>query len=108
MIRAQPVEHMRAADAAQSRIQPKRQTIRGFWTYFSLGTLNKAVESLDKYTYTRMKRWLRRKYPKGKNGRKTMKRLWPTLSAQFTQAKRPPKRRASLPGGFAQTESGAQ
>ena len=86
--------------AVESLVKQLNRTIRGFWNYFSMGTRAKALQNMERFTYRRMQRWMKRKHPKGKKWRKQLAQDWPAVAAIFKQARRPPGR-CVLPGGAA-------
>lgn len=93
--------------AAESLAEQLGRTIRGFWNYFSMGTRVKAVQSVERFTYYRMQRWMKRKHPKGGEWQERLAQVWPPLRSVFKQAQRPQGQRAR-PGDFAPTVDFAQ
>jgi len=93
--------------AAKSLAEQLSWTIRGFWNYFSVGTRAKAVQTMERFTYYRMQRWMKRKHPKGGEWRERLAQVWPPLRAIFKQAQRPQSQRAR-PGDSAPTVDFAQ
>ena len=93
--------------AAKSLAEQLSWTIRGFWNYFSMGSRVKALQNMERFTYYRMQRWMKRKHPKGGEWQKQLAHIWPELKAIFQQAQRPPRRQAR-PGTSAQAAGFAQ
>jgi hypothetical protein len=79
--------------AAETLVGNLNRTIRGFWNYFSIGTQAQARTQMEKYTYDRMKSWMKRKHPKGGTWRERLSEVWPEIRALFKPSPRPkPKR----------------
>jgi RNA-directed DNA polymerase len=97
----------RTLPAAKSLAEQLGWTIRGFWNYFSMGSRVKALQNMERFTYHRMQRWMKRKHPKGREWQTQLAQVWPELSAIFKHAQRPPSR-CARPGNSAQAAGFAQ
>ena len=75
--------------AAETLVQHLNRTIRGFWNYFSIGTQAQARTQMEKYTYDRMKSWMKRKHPKGGTWRERLSEVWPEIRTLFKPSQRP-------------------
>ncbi|MBA2703561.1 MAG: group II intron reverse transcriptase/maturase [Blastocatellia bacterium] len=61
--------------------------IRGFWNYFSIGARAQALGTMERYVFARVRRWLKRKHPKGGRWSEQLANIWPDFEATFKRAR---------------------
>ena len=78
----------RVCQTAEEVVKRLERTIRGFWNYFSIGTRADARGSMERYVFARLRRWLKRKHPKGGTWSERLNELWPQLALTFAETRK--------------------